>query len=35
MEYEELMDKLENGTPDEVNEAELILMGHLLYYTGD
>jgi len=35
MEYEELLDKLDNGTPDEVNEAELEILGRLLYYTGD
>ena len=35
MEYVELCDKLDNGTPDEVNEAELEIMGRLLYWTGD
>ena len=35
MDYEELCNKLENGTPDEVNEAELEIMGRLLYWTGD
>ena len=35
MDYFELMDMLDNGTPEEVNEAELELLGRLLYYTGD
>jgi len=35
MEYEELCDKLNNGTAEEVNEAELELLGRLLYYPGD
>ena len=34
-EYLKLLDKLDNGTPDEVNEAELEIMGRLLYYPGD
>jgi len=33
--YEDLLDKLETGTPKERVEAELELMGRLLYYTGD
>lgn len=35
MSYEEPCDKLENGTPAEKNDAELELLGRLLYYTGD
>ena len=35
MEYEELCEKLDNGTLDEVNEAELELLGRVLYYPGD
>ena len=35
MSYEELCDKLENGTPAEKNDAELTLLGRLLYYEGD
>jgi hypothetical protein len=35
MEYEELCEKLDSGTSDEVNEAELEIMGRLLYWTGD
>ena len=35
MDYEELLDKLENGTPAEKNEAELELLGRLLYFEGD
>lgn len=35
MDYEELLDKIDNGTPEEQNDAELELMGRLLYYTGD
>ena len=35
MTFEEICDKLDNGTPDEVNEAELELLGRLLYYEGD
>jgi len=33
MDYFELMDILENGTPEEVNEAELEIMGR--WYYGD
>ena len=32
---EELYDKIENGTPQEKNDAELELLGRLLYYEGD
>ena len=35
MTYEELFDKLENGTPEERNDAELELLGRALYYEGD
>ena len=35
MTYEEICNKLDNGTPDEVNEAELELLGRVLYYPGD
>ena len=35
MTYEELCDKLENGTPEEKNDAELELLGRVLYYEGD
>ncbi len=35
MDYFELMDMLDNGTPEEANEAELELLGRLLYYEGD
>ena len=35
MDYEELCDKLENGTPDEQNDADLELLGRYLYYDGD
>ena len=35
MDYFDLLDKLENGTPQEQNDAELELLGRLLYYTGD
>ena len=35
MDYYDLLDILENGEPDEVNEAELELMGRLYYYEGD
>ena len=33
MDYFELMDILENGTPEEINEAELEIMGR--WYYGD
>ena len=33
-EYLKLLDKLDNGTPDEVNEAELEIMGRW-YYGND
>jgi len=33
--YEELLDKLENGTPEEKNDAELTLLGRLYYFEGD
>lgn len=35
MDYFDLLDILDNGTPDEVNEAELELLGRVLYYEGD
>jgi len=35
MTYEELFDKLENGTPQEQNDAKLELLGRALYYEGD
>jgi len=35
IEYEELCDKLENGTPAEKNDAELTLLGRLYYFEGD
>ena len=35
MSYEELLDKFENGTSAEKNEADAILLGRLLYYEGD
>ena len=35
MTYEQLLDKLENGSPQEQNDAELELLGRLLYYPGD
>jgi len=34
MTYEELLDKIENGTPEEINEAELEIMGRW-YYRDD
>ena len=34
MTYEELSDKLENGTPEEKLEAELEILGNW-YYKGD
>jgi len=34
-EYLKLLDKIENGTPAEQNDAELELLGRLLYYPGD
>ena len=34
MDYFDLLDILDNGTPDEVNEAELELMGRI-YYRDD
>jgi len=34
MDYEELLDKIENGTPEEINEAELEIMGRW-YYRDD
>ena len=35
MDYFDLLDKLDNGTPQEKNDAELELLGRLLYYPGD
>jgi len=35
MSYEELLDKLENGTPAEKLDAELEILGQWLYYEGD
>ena len=32
---DDLFDKIENGTPDEKNDAELELLGRVLYYEGD
>jgi len=34
MSYEELLDKLENGTPEEKLDAELEIMGRI-YYLND
>ena len=34
-EYLQLLDKLDNGTPEEKNDAELELLGRILYYDGD
>lgn len=34
-EYLKLLDKLDNGTPEEKNDAELELLGRILYYEGD
>jgi len=34
-EYEELCDKLDSGTDKEKNDAELEMMGRILYYEGD
>lgn len=34
MDYFDLLDILDNGTPDEVNEAELEIMNRL-YYRSD
>ena len=31
MDYEELLDKIENGTPEEQNDAELELMNRWYY----
>jgi len=35
MDYFDLLDKIENGTPQEKNDAELELLGKILYYEGD
>lgn len=35
MTLEQLLDKLDNGTPDEKNDAELELLGGYYYYEGD
>ena len=35
MSYEELSDKMENGTPDEKIDVELEILGRYLYYEGD
>ena len=33
--YEEYLDKLENGTPEEKLDAELEILGRWFYYEGD
>ena len=33
--YEDLLDKLENGTEKEKLEASLLIIGRLEYYNGD
>jgi len=35
MDYFDLLDKIDNGTPQEKNDAELELLGKILYYEGD
>ena len=35
MSYEELLDKLENGTPEEKIDAELEILGRFYYFEGD
>ena len=35
MDYEELLKMLDSDDEQERNEAELILLGRLLYYEGD
>ena len=35
MTYEELLEKLDNGTAEEKNEAELEILGKILYYEED
>ena len=35
MTYEELLDKLENGTPEEKNDAELEILGRIYYRRGE
>ena len=35
MDYFDLLDILNNGTDEEKLDAELELMGRLLYFTGD
>jgi len=35
MDYFDLLDKLDNGTPQEQNDVELELLGRVLYYEGD
>jgi len=35
MTYEELLEMLDSPNEQERNEAELILLGKLLYYEGD
>jgi len=35
MSYEELLDKLDNGTPEEKIDAKLEIMGRWFYYEGD
>lgn len=35
MDYFDLLDKIDNGNPQERNDAELELLGRLLYYPGD
>jgi len=35
MDYFDLLDKIDNGTPAEKNDAELELLGKILYYEGD
>lgn len=34
-EFEEMLEKLENGTEKEKVEARLYIMGRILYYEGD
>jgi len=35
MDYFDLLDKIDNDNPQERNDAELELLGRLLYYPGD
>jgi len=34
-EFEEMLEKLQNGTEEEKIEARLYIMGRILYYEGD